>query len=168
MEYNAFMDTFIIFGAKYLYLVAIAIAVLYFLSSRRKKGIVLFGIIDLVLTYIVAKVLNHFIINPRPFVSEHVIPLIPHAPDNGFPSDHVLLVSAIAGVLFCYNRKAGVAVYVLAILIGISRVLAGIHHWVDVIGSLVIAIAVTVVVYLFTRKRLIISQKPHHREGSLL
>jgi len=148
------MDSLIIFGAKYLFILPVAIIAVYFLLSSRKRQMAVFAILDLVLTYAAGKGLNRVIIDPRPFVSEQVTPLIAHAPDNGFPSDHTLLVAALAGILFCYNRALGILVYVLALLIGASRVLAGVHHWEDIIGSLVIAIVSTAIIYLLTRRRL--------------
>jgi undecaprenyl-diphosphatase len=151
------MDTLIIFGAKYFFVLPVVIIVIYFLFSSRKWGMAVFGIADLALTYAIGKALNHLIMDPRPFVVGHFTPLIPHAPDNGFPSDHTLLTAALAGIVFCYNRTLGILMYVLAILIGASRVLAGVHHAEDIIGSLVIAVVSTWIIYMLTRKRLALS-----------
>ena len=59
---------------------------------------------------------------PRPFVVEHFRPLVPHAPDHGFPSDRALLVSAIAMIGTIWNRKLGVALWILAVLGAVGRV----------------------------------------------
>ncbi len=147
------MDTLAIFGAKYLYLFAVAIAAGYFLLSDRKKEIAIFSILDLAAVYVTGLLGSALYYNPRPFVSEHITPLISHAADNGFPSDHTLLVAALASILYCYNRVLGIVVFAIAILVGASRVFAGIHHSIDIIGSLGIAIAVTLVVYRMARKR---------------
>jgi undecaprenyl-diphosphatase len=148
------MDTLIIFGAKYLYLAAVAALVAYFFYLPQKKQMALFTLVSFAAAYVVAKLGGYLYYNPRPFVSDGVTPLVPHAPDNGFPSDHVLFVSAIASVLYCYNRALGIAVFCLAAAIGASRVLAGIHHWVDVAGAAGIAILSTFAVFLLTRTRL--------------
>jgi len=136
------MNNLIIFSAKYLYLFEVVLAIAYFfLQSRGKqKSIVLLSAIFLPLTYIIAQVIAALYFDPRPFVAGNFTPLIPHAPDNGFPSDHMLLISAIASILFLYNKKISTLSWIIAIIVGISRVYAGIHHLTDIVGSAVIAI----------------------------
>ena len=100
-------------------------------------------IVSFPLTYIVAKISSVFVNDPRPFVVEHTKPLISHVADNGFPSDHVLLAMAITVVIFTFHKKLGIALFVITILIGAARVAAGVHHPLDIFGSMVIAIFVT-------------------------
>lgn len=108
------------------------------------------------ITLLIGKILNHFIYNSRPFVKEGFAPLITHAPDNGFPSDHMLLVSSIAIVITFYNKKLGILLWIMAILVGISRVAVGVHHPVDILGSATIAIfSSTIVYYLLENRRVI-------------
>jgi len=154
-----------IFGAKYLFVLAGIIAVIWFwkLPNEKKKETVVFGIIALPLIYIVAKIGSGLYFNPRPFVVGHFTPLIPHDLDNGFPSDHVLLISAIASVIFPFSKKVSTYIWIVAILVGISRVYVGIHHPIDVIGSAVISIMISTLVYevlkRFCKKRTLIPAK---------
>ncbi len=97
------------------------------------------GILSGVISLILLKISSVFINDPRPFVINHVIPLIPHAPDNGFPSDHTLITMWLALVVFLNNRRIGIALIVISLVVGISRVMALIHHPIDIIGSIVIA-----------------------------
>ena len=134
------MNYLIIFGAKYLFIVEIVlIAVYFFLQKRDKqKSIIILSIIFLPLTYILSKVLASLYSDPRPFIVNHFTPLISSSTDNGFPSDHTLLASAIASILFVNNKKLGVVAWIVAILVGVSRVLTGVHHIVDILGSMFI------------------------------
>lgn len=152
------MDYLIIFGAQYLYLLAVAIFAFYFIriSKEQRTKILIFSLFNLPITYVIALLAGYSYNNPRPFVSDHITPLISHAADNGFPSDHTLLVAALASILYCYNRTLGLAVFGIAILIGVSRVFAGIHHWIDIAGSFGIAIGVTAIVYQLSKKRLFV------------
>lgn len=149
------MDALIIFGAKYLYLVIVIIALVYLWRQAKELRwkIALCAVIALPLTYIAAKIVGNFYYDPRPFVVGQFIPLLPHAPDNGFPSDHTLLSSAVAAVIFFFHRKLGFLLFVVAFVVGASRVFAGIHHFVDIFGSIIIATAVTYVVveYIFPK-----------------
>jgi undecaprenyl-diphosphatase len=81
-----------------------------------------------------------FYFDPRPFVTGHFAPLIPHNLDNGFPSDHTLLSSAIAMTVTLRNRSVGVVLWLLALLVGLARIASGLHSPTDVIASLVLAI----------------------------
>ena len=91
------INQLIIFSAKYLYLLVIAITVLFFIKQPRdiQKQLLIFGIITLPAAYIIAKLAGFLYYDPRPFIQGGFTPLIPHAADNGFPSDHALLSAAI-------------------------------------------------------------------------
>jgi undecaprenyl-diphosphatase len=149
------MNIFIIFIAKYLVFVSAAIAVFYFAkqSHAKKKEMLIFAVILLPLSYIAAKLISRFYFDPRPFVEGNFTPLLPHAPNNGFPSDHALLGAAIAFAIFHFNKKLGFLLLYLTILVGAARVLAGVHHVVDIAGSIVIAGLVFLLANFFTRKK---------------
>ena len=134
----------IIFGARYLIYFVLLIVGIYFIRLPRddQKRLVIFGITASFITYAVAWIAGLLYYDPRPFVTGHFIPLIPHAPDNGFPSDHTLLASVVASVVYPAARPLGLILWGIALIIGVSRIAAGIHSPIDVIGSMVIAIVV--------------------------
>jgi len=88
--------------------------------------------------FLLSLLANRFIQDPRPFVAGRFTPLIPSSTDNGFPSDHVLLLSAAAAVTMVVSPAAGLLGAVGAVLVGLARVYAGVHHLADIAGSLVI------------------------------
>ncbi len=145
------MSFLIIFGAKYLYLVIVIVALWYIVRQPQelRRRMVLCALIALPLTYIIAKIGSMMYYDPRPFVVENFVPLLAHAADNGFPSDHTLFGSAIASVIFLFHRKYGALLFAVALLVGLARVGAGIHHFVDIFGSMLIAFVVTFVVFTF-------------------
>lgn len=148
-----FLDSLFIFGAKYLFILSFVIAGIYFLKLpwESKKKIAVFGVISIILIYGIAFIAGHLYDNPRPFVADHFTPLIPHDPDNGFPSDHVLMVSAIAAVVYFSNRKIGLILLGIGILVAISRVYVGVHHPIDVIASVVFSFVGASMAYISLR-----------------
>ncbi len=100
----------------------------------------LFAVPALILTYLLGKIGSFLYFDARPFVVDHFIPLIMHAADNGFPSDHTLLAAGLAAVGMYWNKKLGIVLWALAALIAVARVYVGVHHPIDVIGSAVIAL----------------------------
>lgn len=141
------MDSLYIFGAKYLWILSVLVAGYYFWQSEKKTNLLRLGVLALPLAFIIAKILNHFYNNPRPFVVEGFTPLIQHVADNGFPSDHVLLVATIASVVLVFDKRFGIALWLITLLVAISRVLVGVHHTIDVLGSIGISMIAVGVVY---------------------
>lgn len=135
------MDTLIIFAAKYLIIVPVLILAWQFWRESRVRGIQ-FAVITLAsfaLAFILARTASHLYFDPRPFVVDGIAPLIPHVADNAFPSDHALFAAAIAAVGTLFSVSTGAVLWVLAIIIGSARVLAHVHHPIDIIGSFAIA-----------------------------
>ena len=123
--------------AKYFIFLTMLIAFLVWLKldNAAKKQFLLIAVIGGILALIFAKIGSKLYYNPRPFVVGHFAPYFAHGNDNGFPSDHTLLASFMAYIVFKYHRKIGIALFVLALAIGLSRVIAGVHHLIDIVGS---------------------------------
>ena len=103
----------------------------------------------LVLSYLFAQIGAALYNDPRPFTTSHVAPLIAHAADNGFPSDHALLAAALVALVAFVDTVWALPFVLLAVLIDWARVGAGIHHVVDVAGSsLIVAIAAAIALLL--------------------
>lgn len=135
------MRTLDIFIAKYFILLALLLAAYAWwrLPRELKKPFAVLAVASGLLTLFLAKVGSHLYYDPRPFVSGHVTPYFGHSTDNGFPSDHTLLAAFLAFFTLGYNRKIGWILAGLTVLVGGARVIAGVHHVVDIIGSCVIA-----------------------------
>lgn len=136
------MNFLIILCAKYLLFISALITGIFFLCSDKiiKKKLVWPGITSSLISFLLAKISAHFIYDARPFVVSNIQPLIQHAADNGFPSDHTLVASLASFIVLIFNKKTGLILMLCTILIGVARVLSGIHHPLDVIGSIVIAL----------------------------
>jgi undecaprenyl-diphosphatase len=112
--------------------------------------------IVLALSYVFAQIGAAVYSDPRPFSIDHVRPLIAHAADNGFPSDHALLAAAIVALVLLADYRFVLPFVILGVIVDWARVGAGIHHVVDVVGStlfvaLATLIAVPAAIYLTPR-----------------
>lgn len=143
------MNLFFIFGAKYLFVFSLFSIGVYFWFQPRyvQKKLVVLTTLSGALSFVGALLARSLYNNPRPFISEHITPLIPHAPDNGFPSDHALLVGLIASVVYPFNQRVSAALWIVAIVVAASRVFVGVHHPIDVVGSFGITVAMTIFGY---------------------
>lgn len=149
------MDLLIIFAAKYLLILSVLIT-LYLgwkLPAENKLRYLIYVVATGAIAYICAKTLSHFYFDPRPFVVNGTVPLIPHAPDNGFPSDHTLLAATLAAITTIFNRNLGIISWICVLLIGAARVAASVHHPIDIAGSVIIAICAAILVATVLSRR---------------
>jgi undecaprenyl-diphosphatase len=58
----------------------------------------------------------------------------------------------VAEIVFVYSRKLGVLLGILAVLVGVSRVMARVHYPLDIVGSIGIATAATCITYLILKR----------------
>lgn len=98
-------------------------------------------------SYLAAKLISHVVNDPRPYLVQHIEPLLPLARDNGFPSDHALLAWALAVSLVWLVPGAVGPFVVGAVVVMLARLGVAAHHTLDVAGSaaivLVVALALT-------------------------
>lgn len=136
------MDAFFVVVAKYFFVLPVVILGAYFFmhSWGEQKRMALFAIPAGILTFALGRLAGLIYFDPRPFVVEHFTPLVAHAADNGFPSDHTLLVAALAMVGTYWNARLGITLWILAVLVAVSRVYVGVHHPIDVAASIIIAL----------------------------
>lgn len=137
------MHEIVIIVAKYFIVLAALLALVIWLKvdTPEKKRFIVLAVIGAVFSLVLAKIGSKLYNDPRPFVAGHFRPYFSHAPDNGFPSDHTLFTSFLAFTTWRFSRKAGVTILIIALLVGLSRVIAGVHHLADIAGSIVFAFA---------------------------
>jgi len=93
-----------------------------------------------VFAWCVAQVIKLLIHTQRPFL---VLPNVSSlVPENGFsfPSGHATFYMALAFAIFLSHKKAGYVFISFAFLIGIARIIAGVHFPVDILGGFILGI----------------------------
>ena len=135
------MTFLIVFVAKYLvaFVVLGAAALLIKMPREQQKLYLKRGIIAVVLAVVLTKTAGALYFDPRPF-THGATALIPHAPDNGFPSDHTVLSFSAALLAFTVSRRVGGVLLVFSGLVGLCRVLSGVHSPLDVIAAIAISV----------------------------
>jgi undecaprenyl-diphosphatase len=141
-----------LFFAKY-GIVLIVLSFIYLILKRRINAFIcsfvamfVAGSIDLLIVMLWRR--------PRPFISHSDQILTPiteglRVYSVSFPSVHTYIAFGIATSVFLYGHKRlGIALYVLAILVAIGRVGAGLHYPSDVIGGALLGIGSGIFAYL--------------------
>ena len=146
------MNSIIIFCASYLYLfVIVGIGIAWLRTTKNLKvQFIVASIIAGAIAFMLSRIASKLYYDPRPFVTEHVKPLIAHANDNGFPSDHALLTMTLTAITYFYNKKIALAMLLLTVIVGVARILAKIHSPLDIGAGWLFGIVGAVAGYYLT------------------
>lgn len=134
------MDMFIIFCAVILIFVAAIFAAHRVLTRHEKKHhvrhIITLSFIPFV-SWHAATFIKNALMLPRPDLTKALF-LPQDLESYGFPSGHAAFMFALAATMYSFDKKAGMVLFVLAILTGIGRALSGVHFWYDIVGGAIL------------------------------
>lgn len=133
-------EALIIFLAEYLIFFS-ALTIPYLWWRREKHSLIRIAV-TVILAYALSEILKALFYVPRPFIAGGFEPLFPHEPDGSFPSSHVSALAALAGAIFFQERALGIVLVVMAGIMGIGRVLTGVHYPLDIVGGMVLGLGI--------------------------
>ncbi len=152
----ACFDSIVIFIAQYLayWLVAAFFALVILEKDKKKKfKMLIFSILSIFLSRIViTEIIRYFYFVSRPFVNNNVFQLIFHETSGSFPSGHAAFFFALAMAVYFFKKKWSIVFFAGAILIGLARIIAGVHWPLDILGGAVIGVISFVLVAKFFKK----------------
>jgi len=139
------LDALMIASAKYLPIVfALALVGLYLTWRPVNQRAAFLAGVSALLALGIGQLVGKAFPRPRPYLSHTVNQLIPPSLDTSFPSDHAILGFSVAVMIWRYNRRAGAALLVLALIMAIARVFVGAHYPADVLGGAVLGSVVSI------------------------
>lgn len=129
-------DSLMIGCAKYLPVIfALALIALWLSWRPRNQWAALLAGASAFLALGIGQLIGKAMPRPRPYLSHAVHQLIPASLDTSFPSDHATLGFAVGVMVWRYNKRAGGALLVLAVVMAFARVFVGAHYPGDVLGG---------------------------------
>lgn len=90
-------------------------------------------------SFIIVEIIRHFYSRQRPFEVMNFEPLIKHETGKSFPSKHATSALVIALALFTLFPTFGIIMIINALIVGLTRILSGIHYPSDVLGGYLLA-----------------------------
>ena len=154
--HGIFLDAVIKICATYLiYLVPIILIGCWIYSRHSKAPALQMGLAAVFTWLIFDKLFSAYIwYRPRPYSNSaiSVNELIFHRPDYSFPSDHasVLMALAVSAWLLGF-KKLGWWLLALMFVIGITRIIIGVHYPLDVIGGIIAGTLGALIINLLKR-----------------
>jgi len=103
--------------------------------------------------WIIASLLKKIIISPRPFIFfENLKPVFLHGGMDSFPSGHAVFFGALATSLFFIHRRMGYYYIFVALIVGLSRIIAGIHFPSDIFFGYIFGILIALFIRFLYKK----------------
>jgi len=94
----------------------------------------------------IAEVIKFSIHSERPFIALQNVHSLFSETGYAFPSQHATFFASIAVMIFFINKKTGYLFMFFALLIGLARIIAGVHFPMDIIGGYLLG-TITVIVF---------------------
>ena len=128
----------------------IVAALLLIFNKTRKAGVSV--LIAYLAVFLIGQLaLKNLFSRPRPCQIDEAFALLVARPSSSsFPSTHSAWAFGAATAIFMQHRKMGVAAYVVAALIGFSRLYMFLHFPTDVLFGMVLGIALGVLAHRVT------------------
>ena len=134
-----------IVAAEYLiYFIPVFLVGLWCWGSKSQRELALKACIVAVVALGINQILGIVYPHPRPFVIGLGHPLITHASDSSFPSDHATIFLALGLTLLFANVRsaAGWTTLFLGSCVAWARIFLGVHYPLDMAGAVAVVVAV--------------------------
>ena len=107
-----------------------------------------------IFAWILTKIIKISLPTERPFSAfSGVVKLTNESVMSSFPSGHSTLSFALAVSVWIYNKKIGSCFLILAFMIAISRVLAGVHYPLDIFVGAILGSIIPLTLGVYLKKK---------------
>lgn len=145
------LDSLIIFAAEFLpYLLGIGFLCIIFLSReslRERWYWIAYGFGAAILSRLIAvPLIRLWYHRPRPLTLDTTLVLLWEG-SYSFPSGHAAFFFALSGILYAQNKRLGIVWLLASAVVGIARVIAGVHYPSDILAGALLGLGAAYLVY---------------------
>lgn len=141
-EFTFLNPVILIIAKNTIYLLAAAVLIYLFSRKQENRLMIVSGLAALILAEITGKIAGMFHSNNQPFAElANVNKLIDVEVNNSFPSDHTIIFFTMAVTFWLFKRKHTYLWILLAVLVGFSRIWAGVHYPADILVGAILGSA---------------------------
>lgn len=135
------MEGIVYFSAEYLPIVVTCLVITFVFTQMNFKIAMRAIIFSVGVPFLFTYILKYFLDSPRPFMRfSEVSPLFFHGGLDSFPSGHATFFSSlfVTILLMKFPRSIVITVGVSAVIIGIARIIAGVHFPIDILAGFIV------------------------------
>lgn len=92
--------------------------------------------------YIITEAIRFFYHRPRPYLMFEDVRGLIDKNSGSFPSGHMAFIFAFAGALYMKDKKWGTVFFIVGVVSGIGRIMAGVHFPTDILGGILIGLVI--------------------------
>lgn len=156
---NRGFDMFVVFVASYLPYLVLFYAIIFILThedvlqkspfrafenAKKKFNELFFAASAVVASWVTALIFKQIVQAPRPQDALAAVRiLIGYRGYDSFPSAHAAVFAALAVAISFYHRRAGIFFGIAALLIGLARIIAGVHFPIDIFAGFLLGGIIT-------------------------
>ena len=153
---NRLFDWLFVFFAHYLAYMLVLVFIIFLCLSRRERTRRIYWCVTAAAAALVARLGLTELIRlvyhrPRPFITYSVHQLIPES-GWSFPSGHASFFFAFSTIVYFYNKPLGYWFLAASALMGLARIIAGVHYLSDVLAGALVGWLVGLVLYKVFRR----------------
>jgi len=152
---NKFLDKFFVFWARDFLGVFFLSSVLAYLwpglvesiELNRSRVVAVFLITSF--SWLISVLIKHAHFTPRPYMKrdKRLNSLLKKSrKSSAFPSGHATIFFSIASSLFLFVPSLSIVMFIVAIIVSLSRIVTGLHWPIDILGGAVIGTAVPFII----------------------
>lgn len=158
-EYMNLNSSFVFIAEYTVYFLALSVLLFWFTRDYKNRIMIVSASVTFIISEIIGKIAGKFHSNYQPFAElPNVNQLIEKAVDNSFPSDHTILFFSFCITFWLFNKRGGFLWFLLAVIVGISRIWVGVHYPADVAVGAIISITIAIIIKVTVPKSALIKK----------
>ncbi len=144
---SSVFDWVTVFFADYLAYIFVAVSIVSLVLWQAARAQKLRALFDAVIAVALSRgvfveSIRWFYPHPRPFASLSGVHQLLTETSSSFPSGHAAFFFALSAVSYHYNRKLGVTFFTLSVIMGLARIIAGVHYPLDILGGALLGVCI--------------------------
>ena len=148
------------FASFYLWVLFAGVLLIWIFDKKTTLNFILQVLASALVAWVIAEMIKNLFPTIRPFYLNNSSPLTLTVPtDPSYPSAHTAVAFASAIAVWIHKPKTGIFYIISAIVIGLARILASVHIFIDIFGGTLVGVSTGLIIARINLERLFTRSK---------